>query len=158
MPDRPRYEDDFYAWTQYQAEVLRSLRVSDNRFDREHVAEEIEDLGKSERDAVRSQIRKIIEHLLKLAYSPAEQPRFDWMETIVDARQSLFDKLTPTLQRDIEAALEKLYADAHQRAVLGLRKYGELRAAERLPATCPYSWDEISQHDWYPVSPGTEAR
>jgi hypothetical protein len=51
MPDGPRYEDDFYAWTQYQAEVLRSLHVSDNRFDREHVAEEIEYLGKSERNA-----------------------------------------------------------------------------------------------------------
>ena len=55
MPDGPRYEDDFYAWTQHQAEVLRTMPVSDNRFDREHVAEEIEDLGKSERDAVRSQ-------------------------------------------------------------------------------------------------------
>jgi hypothetical protein len=158
MPDGPRYEDDFYAWTQHQAEVLRSMPVSDNRFDREHVAEEIEDLGKSERDAVRSQIRRIIEHLLKLAYSPAEQPRFDWMETIVDARQTLFDKLTPTLRRDVEGALEKLYADARQRAVLGLRRYGELEAAERLPATCPYSWDEICQQDWYPVSPATEAK
>ena len=58
MPDGPRYDDDFYAWTQHQAEVLRSLHVTDNRFDREHVAEEIEDLGKSERDAVRSQIRR----------------------------------------------------------------------------------------------------
>ena len=158
MPDGPRYEDDFYAWTQLQAEVLRSMPVSDNRFDREHVAEEIEDLGKSERDAVRSQIRRIIEHLLKLAYSPAEQPRFDWMETIVDARQTMFDKLTPTLRRDVEGALEKLYADARQRAVLGLRRYGELEAAERLPATCPYSWDEICQQDWYPVSPATEAK
>jgi Domain of unknown function DUF29 len=69
MPDGPRYEDDFYAWTQHQAQVLRTMPVSDNRFDREHVAEEIEDLGKSERDAVRSQIRRVIEHLLKLAYS-----------------------------------------------------------------------------------------
>jgi len=67
MPDGPRYDDDFYAWTQYQAEVLRSLKTRDNRFDREHVAEEIEDLGKSERDAVRSQIRRIVERLLKLA-------------------------------------------------------------------------------------------
>src|SRR5882757_1194864 len=95
MPDGPRYEDDFYAWTQYQAEVLRSLHVSDNRFDREHVAEEIEDLGKSERDAVRSQIRRIIEHLLKLAYSPAEQPRYDWMHSVADARAALEDKLSP---------------------------------------------------------------
>jgi hypothetical protein len=60
MPPGPPYEDDFYAWTQYQAEVLRSMPVADNRFDREHVAEEIEDLGKSERDAVRSQVRRII--------------------------------------------------------------------------------------------------
>ena len=41
MPERPRYEDDFYAWTQFQAAVLRLLPTSDNRFDREHVAEEI---------------------------------------------------------------------------------------------------------------------
>src|SRR6516164_170568 len=130
MPDRPRYEDDFYAWTKYQAEVLRSLRVSDNRFDREHVAEEIEDLGKSERDAVRSQIRRIIEHLLKLTYSPAEQPRFDWMETILDARQELCDKPTPTLRREVEGTLEKLYGDARRRTMLGLQRYGESEAAE----------------------------
>ena len=71
MPDGPRYEDDFYAWTQYQAEVLRSLRTRDNRFDREHVAEEIEDLGKSERNEVRGEVRRILEHFLKLASSPA---------------------------------------------------------------------------------------
>ena len=116
MPDGPRYEDDFYAWTQHQAEVLRSMPVSDNRFDREHIAEEIEDLGKSERDAVRSQIRRIIEHFLKLAHSRAEQPRFDWMETIDDAREMLSDKLMATLRRDAEANLEKLYAEARRRA------------------------------------------
>ena len=82
----PDYEDDFYAWTQYQAEVLRTLPTADNRFDREHLAEEIEDLGKSERDAVRSQVRRILVHFLKLAYSPARDPRFDWMDSIVDAR------------------------------------------------------------------------
>ena len=138
MPDGPRptgpdYDDDFYAWTQYQAEVLRAMACDDNRFDRDHVAEEIEDLGKSERDAVRSQIRRIIEHLLKLACSPATQPRYDWMETLVDARQTLADKLTPTLQRDLESTLERLYADARHRAELGLRRYGEHDAADRLP-------------------------
>src|SRR5438552_14214849 len=103
MQDGPRYEDDFYAWTQHQAAVLRTMPVSDNRFDREHVAEEIEDLGKSERDAVRSQIRRIIEHLLKLAYSPAEQPRVGWIETIADAREALADRLTATLRGAVEA-------------------------------------------------------
>ena len=51
MPDGPRYDDDYYAWTQYQAEVLRTMRRADNRLERERVAEEIEDLGKSERGA-----------------------------------------------------------------------------------------------------------
>jgi hypothetical protein len=153
MPDGPRYEDDFYAWTQHQAEVLRSLQVSDNRFDREHVAEEIEDLGKSERDTVRSQIRRIIEHLLKLAHSPADPPRFDWMETIDDARQTLSDKISPTLRGDAEAVLDKLYAEARRRAARGLRRYGEADAAEALPNSCPYSLDEICQEEWYPASP-----
>ena len=153
MPDGPRYEDDFYAWTQCQAEVLRSLHVSDHRFDREHVVEEIEDLGKSERDAVRSQIRRIIEHLLKLANSPADPPRFDWMETIDEARQTIADKISPTLRRDAEAVLDKLFAEARRRAARGLRRYGEAGAADALPQTCPYSLDEICQEDWYPVSP-----
>jgi hypothetical protein len=157
MPDGPRYEDDFYAWTQYQAEVLRSMPVSDNRFDREHVAEEIEDLGKSERDAVRSQIRRIIEHLLKLAYSPAEQPRLDWMETIDDARETLFDKLTATLRRDVEQSLDTLYLQAQRRAARGLRRHGEPAAADALPQIRPYSLDDICREDWYPDPAGEKS-
>ena len=152
MPDRPRYEDDFYAWTQYQAGVLRSMPVADNRFDREHVAEEIEDLGKSERDAVRSQIRRIIEHLLKLAYSPAERPRFDWMHSVSNARAELEDKLSATLRRDMEATLDKLYADGRRNAALALRTFGEEAVASAFPAKCPFSLDEICQQDWYPIA------
>src|ERR1700726_3983794 len=153
MPDGPRYEDDFYAWTQHQAEALRTMPVSDNRFDREHVAEEIEDLGKSERDAVRSQIVRIIEHLLKLEYSPASEPRFDWMASIVEARRVLADKITATLQRDAEAVLAELYADARELADIGLRKFGEAAAATRLPSNCPYALEQIRARGWYPGAP-----
>jgi Domain of unknown function DUF29 len=154
MHDGPRYDDDFYAWTQYQAEVLRSMPVTDNRFDREHVAEEIEDLGKSERDAVRSQVRRIIEHLLKLSYSPAEHPHLDWMDTIDDARETLSDKLTATLRRDLEEALGPLYLRAQRQAARGLRRHGELDAADALPQACPYSLDDICREGWYPDRPG----
>jgi hypothetical protein len=150
MPDAPRYDEDFFAWTQHQAMVLRTMAVTDNRFDRENVAEEIEDLGRSERDAVRSQIRRIIEHFLKLAYSPAEQPRFDWMASIVEARATLGDKISATLRRDAEAMLPKLYRDGRRLAELSLRAYGEDKAAEGLPQSCPYSLDDICREDWYP--------
>ncbi len=150
MPDGPRYDDDFYAWTQHQAKVLREMPATDNRFDREHVAEEIEDLGKSERDAVRSQIRRIIEHLLKLAYSPAAQPQLDWLDTIDDAREMIADKMTPTLRRDAESNLTKSYDQARRRAARSLKRHGEAAAADALPPTCPYSLDDICREDWYP--------
>src|SRR5207245_8800493 len=123
----------------------------DDRCSREHVAEEIEDLGTSERDAVRSQIRQIIEHLLKLVYSPAEQPRVNWMETIDDARETLSDKLTATLRRDVEGGLEKLYAEGRRRAARGLLRHAESDVADSLPQLCPYSLDEICREDWYPT-------
>ena len=63
------YDEDFYAWTQQQAQALRTHFKGDNRLDVEHLAEEVEDLGKSELHAVESFIEHIIAHLLKLDYS-----------------------------------------------------------------------------------------
>jgi len=155
VPDGPRpkgpdYDDDFYAWTQYQAEVLRTLPTADNRFDREHLAEEVEDLGKSERDAVRSQVGRILVHFLKLAHSPARDPRFDWIDSIIEARGALEDKLSPSLRRDIEAELTRIYGIARKRGAAQLRRYGETEAAQSLPAECPYTIDQILAEDWYP--------
>jgi hypothetical protein len=153
MPDGPLYED-FYAWTRHQAMVLRTMAIADDRFDRENVAEEIEDLGRSERDAVRSQIRRIIEHLLKLAHSPVQAPRFDWMASIAQGRATLGDKISPTLCRDAEAMLAKLYRDGRRQAEPSLRAYGEDQGVEAMPQSCPYSLDDICCEDWYPESPG----
>ena len=154
MPDGPRYDDDFYAWTQYQAEVLRSMRTRDNRFDRENVAEEIEAVGRNERDAARSQVRRIIEHFLKLAYSPADAPRFGWMGSIVDARATLEDKLSATLRQDLEVSLSNMYQRARKQTELSLREHQEDAAAALLPKECPYTLDQILADDWYPEPPG----
>jgi hypothetical protein len=63
------YDEDFYAWTQQQAQALRMHFRGDNRLDVEHLAEEIEDLGKCDLHAVQSFVGNVIEHLLKLDYS-----------------------------------------------------------------------------------------
>jgi hypothetical protein len=146
----PDYEDDFYAWTRYQAAVLREMPVADNRFDRENVAEELEDLGRSYRDAVRSHLRRIIEHLLKLQYSPVRQPRYGWMGSILEARQAVSDKITPTMRRELEAELARIYRDGSKRAGMGMIEHGEAEAAKSLPADCPYTFDQLCQDDWYP--------
>ena len=102
---------------------------------------------------MRSQIRRIIEHFLKLTYSPAQQPRVGWMETIDEARETLSDKLTGTLRREAEASLDGLYTEGRRRAVRGLTRHGEPDTAERLPSACSWSLDEICQEDWYPSPP-----
>ena len=150
MPDAPRYDEDFYAWTQHQAAVPRSMEVADNRFDRE----KIEDLGKGQRDAARSQIRRILGHLLKLAHSPAAEPHFDWMGSIAEARAAFGDKLSPALRHDAKTMLARLYRDGRRRAALALRGHGEERVAERLPADSPYTVDQILLDDWYPDPEG----
>ncbi len=155
-PNGPDYDEDFYAWTQHQAEVLRSMPCDDNRFDRENVAEEIEDLGKSERRAVHSEIRRILEHFLKIAYSPANDPRLEWMESIDNARMELEEALTATLRQDAEAALPRLYSRAKMIATKRLVRFGEADAAARFPPDCPYTLDQILKDDWYPDSPARE--
>jgi Domain of unknown function DUF29 len=58
------YDDDFYAWTQEQASLLRQLPTVSNRPDCELIAEEIEDLGRGEVRAAQLLCEHIIEHLL----------------------------------------------------------------------------------------------
>jgi hypothetical protein len=51
-PVKSLYDEDFYAWTQAQAALLRAQKASD--LDYANLAEEIESLGRSERKEVRS--------------------------------------------------------------------------------------------------------
>jgi len=134
------------------------MPCDDNRFDRENVAEEIEDLGRNTREAVRSQVRRILVHLLKLAYSPASDPRRGWRGLIIDARTELADRLSPTLRQDLSTSLDKVYAAARKRVASDLLDYGEQEATVLLPTTCPYTLDQILDEDWYPEPPVQEEK
>ncbi|MFZ1428838.1 MAG: DUF29 domain-containing protein [Geminicoccaceae bacterium] len=147
------YDEDFHAWTREQAKALRRLAETrpNDEIDFRHLVEEVRDLGKSERDAVRSQLARLLEHLLKLEHSPALEPREGWYDTIGDARRELYFKLSPSLRRDIDARLPELYALARRRAAQALTRYGEVDAADTLPETCPYSLAQLLDDAWFPV-------
>lgn len=142
------YSEDFAAWSNQQATLLRAARFDE--LDLAHLAEEIEDLGHSERDAVRSQARRILEHLLKLEHSPAREPRDGWKDTLTDARSVLEDKLSPSLRTDLETMLPRLYAQILPKARRSLRRFGEHEAVRSLPQACPYGLDEICKAEWLP--------
>src|SRR5207237_8425800 len=99
------YDEDFVAWTQQQAKALRAAAGSrtNQPLDWENLAEEVEDLGKSVRREMGSQIRRIIRHLLKLQYSPAIDTRRGWFESITGARSEMEDILeqNPSLRSEV---------------------------------------------------------
>lgn len=149
------YDEDFYAWTQDQARALAELAATrpNAPVDFPNLIEEVEDLGRSARNAVRSQMRRLLEHLLKLAYSPATEPRRGWLATVDQARLELRDHLTPTLRQDAEAELPRLYLDARLLTIRRLANFDEDEAAARLPTTCPFPVDRPLDPDWYPPPP-----
>jgi hypothetical protein len=106
-------------------------------------------LGDALKRSVRNRLRTIMEHLLKLQHSPAHDPRPAWRATIRTQRVKLRDGLKASIRREVEAELPELYADARALADGALRDHGGAAAADSLPATCPYSLDQITG-DWLP--------
>ena len=140
------YDEDFYAWTQAQAQALRTYFRGDNRIDIEHLAEEVEDLGTSELHAVESYVENIMTHLLKLDHSGLDWPRNHWRREILAFRQSLQRRLTPSLRRTVSEGFDKRYANARERAAADLLE-SEPGIRRRLPATNPYDWEAIERHE-----------
>ncbi len=104
------------------------------------------------RNVVRSQLERVIEHLLKLEHSPATLPRAGWMNSVDDARARIEDALTPSILRDVETALPTLFGRARRRAARDLQGHDEGDAARALPIACPYALDDLLADDWWPAN------
>jgi hypothetical protein len=105
----PLYDQDFFLWTQEQAAALRRAKDSNLPLDWENLAEEIESLGKSDRRELRSQIRRILRHLFKLAASPTREPRAGWCSTINDGRGEIEDVLRDS--RSLRSEVDRLITE-----------------------------------------------
>jgi hypothetical protein len=141
------FEDDFYAWTREQAALLRAGRFA--ALDLDHLVEAILEAGDVQREAALRIARAVIEHLLKLAHSPAQAARNGWRATVREHRARLELGLTPTLRQAVQDELPRVYAIAHRNAEGALRDHGEPAAADALPSRCPYTLDQLTA-DWWP--------
>jgi hypothetical protein len=146
-PPARLYEDDFYAWAREQAKLLRQRRFEE--LDLDNLIEEVDDLAGNLHRSVRSRVRTIIEHLLKLEHSPAEAPRAGWRDTVRAQRDDLEDDLTPSLRTFLGNDLESLYLRTRRRTAASLRDHGEEAAADALPESCPYTLEQVVG-DWLP--------
>jgi len=135
---RGLYDADFVAWTEQQAEALRAAAHggTNQPLDWENLAEEIESLGRSDRRELRSQIYRIIRHLVKLQFSEATDPCSGWRESVRDRRKEAELVLadSPSLKPQLDQFRE---VDA---------------ATQRALRQTRYSADQVLG-DWFPPEP-----
>jgi hypothetical protein len=138
------YDTDFYAWTQEQVDLLRQGQLG--KLDIEHLIEEIEDMGMSQRRALTSRLQVLISHLLKWHYQPDRRSP-SWEATIHIQRSEIVDLLadSPSLRSQLNAFIERAYPKARQAA------RGETRLPlETFPPICPYTPAQLLDTDFFP--------
>ncbi len=151
----PLYDRDFYAWTQQQAVLLRAGRLTD--VDLEHLIEEVEDLGGEQKRAVRSHLRHLIAHLVKLRCSPADDPRRGWKDEVRSARGEIEDRLadSPSLRSHLDNLLADVWPRARRLAAGQMADYGE---HPDVPADCPFTLGQVLDEDYWPDRADTGSR
>jgi hypothetical protein len=143
------YDEDFLEWTRRSADLLRKHCFA--QVDVEHVAEEIEDMGKRDQHETASRMTTLLMHLLKWQHQPqltyTESGSSSWLSTIVKQRQQLgrVFQQSPSLRRYAQEILADVYSDAMVRATAetGLAKMA-------FPAECPFRFDQVVGQDFLP--------
>ena len=137
----PAYNQDFYAWTQNQAQLLRAGRF--DVLDLQQIAEELEDMGRTEKRALESRLEILVMHLLKWQYQPNLRSR-SWQLTIKEQRlrvQNLLED-NPSLQPYLCQRIDKIY----RLAVIAAERETGLNL---FPDICPYEIEQILSDSFF---------
>jgi Domain of unknown function DUF29 len=134
------YDQDFYAWTQRQIELLQAQQWE--QVDLENLIEELDSLGKQQRQELRNRLGVLLGHLLKWRYQPEARSRF-WTGTIREQRQEIKRHLkeNPSLKPYLPEAIEIGYEKG-----LALLERETLVDLSQVPTICPFSIAEIFDH------------
>ena len=138
------YENDFYAWANEQAALLRAGKLDAS--DIEHIAEEIESMGKTEKRELINRLAVLLTHLLKWRYQPGRRGA-SWEATITVQRRDLTRHLrdNPSLKSKLGEAIEDAYGDA---MLLAMGETNLPRAT--FPTTCPWPFEQFMDQGFWP--------
>jgi hypothetical protein len=119
------YGTDFALWSERQADALR--RRAANEIDWDNVAEAIESLGNRERRELEHRVETVLDHLMRLAASPANDPRRGWRRTVTEQRSAIAKLLrdSPGLRPAVGGIIAAAMPTARQLATEALEEYGE---------------------------------
>jgi hypothetical protein len=148
------YDSDFDLWIEQTIQQLKDRQFE--RLDVEHLIEELQDLGKSEKRALESNLMVLLAHLLKLKIQ-GDRPDImtgSWYDSINEHRQRVQKSLrdTPSLNPYLSTAVSSVYPDARKLAIRDGKKakFGVRIPLENdYPITCPFSIEQLLDDDFY---------
>jgi len=139
-----KYQTDIIAWANEQAALLRAGNLS--ALDIEHIAEEIEDVGKSEQRELASRMSVLLAHLLKWQFQP-DRRGTSWQRTIKEQRRAIASHIRET--HSLKATLdnhnwfEGVWADAIAKSIAET-------GLDVFPEDCAWSVAQILAQDFFP--------
>lgn len=138
------YEIDDYLWLEETIKLLKTRNLES--LDLDNLIEELESLGRSNLNKVRSLLRQIIIHLLLLQYWEREYERNyrHWSGEIITFREDLNNNLTKSLKNKLAEELEHIYTVAVKYVI---KKTGLSNSL--FPPYCPYSLEQLLDDDWF---------
>jgi hypothetical protein len=146
VTDQPSmlYNLDFYGWTQEQAKLLQEGKW--DCLDIPNLVEEIESLGRRERQELENRLGVLLGHLLKWEFQPENRSK-SWVATIREQRRGILRLLkeSPSLKPFIPEALENAYKDA-----LDLAVRETSLDYENFPEECSYVLEQVLEDNFFP--------
>ena len=147
------YENDLYQWALTNAHLLRSGQLKE--IDSQHIADELEDMAKREKRELKSQLGRLMLHLLKWQFQPSMRTtqsgtdNRSWRESIINSRMEIEAILedSPSLRQIIPSLMEDLYPKCVKSAIqeTGLRP-------DVFPKDLPFTQEQILSESFWPAS------
>lgn len=149
-----QYAQDLQSWIQKTITQLRNQEFE--ALDVEHLIEELEDLGKSDKTSFVSNLKILLAHLLKLKIQQdaPDTMKQSWFNSIDEHRERITDILgdSPSFKNFLNEAIARAYPSARKLAIKeGKRaKFGVRMPPESAyPNQCPFAIAQILDEDFY---------
>ena len=138
------YDKDYYLWLEETIQLLQEGRLTD--LDIFNLIEEIKDMGRSEKNALESNLIVLLMHLFKWKYQPEEQSG-SWRGSIREHRRRILKafKNSHSLKRYFEVVFDESYQEARKQAA---DETG--RSLNTFPKNCPFKIEEILDPEYLP--------
>lgn len=148
------YERDYHQWLNETISAIQQRRFSDVDWD--NLVEELDDMGKADKNALLSNVKILVAHLLKLTvqHDAPAQMKGSWYNSVDEHRERVKDALEsiPSLQNYLPEAVSKSYPGARKLAIKEGKRasYGVRQPKEReYPQQCPFSIEQVLDEDFY---------